>query len=40
MRRPGRTNRPRNGAGEGDHGKSYGIAAVQQIERYGIDLYT
>jgi len=29
-----------NVSGEGDKGKSYGIAAVQQIERYGIDLYT
>jgi predicted porin len=29
-----------NVSGEGDEGKSYGIAAVQQIERYGIDLYT
>ncbi len=29
-----------NVSGEGDEGKSYGIAAVQQIERYGIDFYT
>jgi predicted porin len=29
-----------NVSGEGDEGKSYGIAALQQIERYGIDLYT
>lgn len=29
-----------NVSGEGDKGKSYGIAAVQQIEQYGIDLYS
>ena len=25
---------------EGAEGKSYGIAAVQRIEQYGIDLYS
>ena len=30
----------KNISGEGDEGTSYGIAAVQRIERYGVDLYT
>jgi predicted porin len=29
-----------NISGEGDEGTSYGIAAVQRIDRYNIDLYT
>ena len=29
-----------NISGDGDEGLSYGLAAVQRIERYGIDLYT
>ena len=29
-----------NISADGDEGKSYGIAAVQRIERYGIDLYS
>jgi hypothetical protein len=30
----------KNISGEGDEGTSYGLAAVQQIERFGIDVYT
>ena len=29
-----------NISGDGDEGLSYGLAAVQRIERYGIDLYS
>jgi predicted porin len=30
----------RNVSGDGDRGRSWGLAAVQRIDRYGIDLYT